>query len=688
MEAFKSNILEYMNGTRQYSIPIYQRAYSWKSEQCQRLWSDIELMHNENKKGHFVGSIVRIDEVSAAGFPKAMIIDGQQRLTTLTILLIALRDYIRTHNIQSNITDAEIMDTALINPHKKENDRYKLILTKTNQEELQILIENLDKPNNLKSSLFDNHSFFLNKIIDSSLSPDEIYQALGKLQMVDISLDRKYDDPQAIFESLNSTGMDLKDSDLIRNYLLMELDIDNQVEIYNTIWQPLEKLFDYQHRSELLDNFFRDYLTMKLTRIPKKNEIYKELRSYHKEYEINIRELCDNLYKFAIIYTNIYFVRSNDIILKTLYKDIKSIKMDVAYPFLLQVHDDFSNGLITIQELQDIVGLCISYVLRRAICDIPTNSLNKTFATLKNEINKHDYLNSIKATFILMDSYKEFPNDEKFFSVFINRDIYNLNRCKYILSKIENFENKSIVNIDNLTIEHIVPQNPKLSNEWINELGENWKEIQQQFLHTIGNLTLTAYNAELSDLPFCQKLERDGGFKESALKINKYVVAQTTWNSKKIIERANIIGEIAKKIWAYPTLTEQQLYPYIKQESLAPQYTLDSYSQWNEQNKILFDCLNTRIMNLGSFIKREFKKLYIAYKADTNFVDIVIQKSRLRLSINMKFSDVIDPKSICHDVTEIGRWGNGDVELFFSNLDEIDDVMDIIEQSLQLQEMG
>ena len=312
--------------------------------------------------------------------------------------------------------------------------------------------------------------------------------------------------------------------------------------------------------------------------------------------------------------------------------------------------------------------------------------MNKTFATMKNEIKSDDYINSVKAFFILLDSYKEFPNDERFISTFITRDIYNTNRCRYILSRLENWDNKSIVSLNNSTIEHIIPQNPRLSSQWIADLGSSWSEIQKKYVHTIGNLTMTAYNSEMSDSSFREKLEIVGGFKESALRLNKYVVKQTTWGEQQVIERARILGEVAQKAWPYPTLTESELKPYFKQEDANIVYTLESYPHLNPANKILFDELNARILNLGTIVRREFKKLYIAYKVDTNFVDIIIQTSKLRLSINMKFSEVFDPKGICNDTTGIGKWGNGDVEVIVDSLNQLDDVMEIIEQAFRVQE--
>lgn len=616
----------------------------------------------------------------------AMIIDGQQRLTTLTLLLVALRDYARI-NTDCGVNHNKITNTLLLNQYETGDAKYKLLLTQSDRDALIRKIESSPIPTTLKSRVLDNYGFFAGQIAKLEILPSDLYDAIGKLQIVDIVLDRQYDDPQAIFESLNSTGMDLKDSDLIRNHLLMGLDSVTQTEVYNNIWHPTELLFDYEHRGELLDNFFRDYLTMKLGRISKKTEIYKEFRAYHNRSGLTIHDLCQDIYSFAKYYADMYFVRSDNAVLRSLYSDMKAIRMEVAYPFLLKVHDDCDKGLITVEELQEIVRLCVSYVLRRAVCDIPTNSLNKTFATMKNDIISSDYLNSVKAFFTLLESYKEFPNDKRFLNMFLLKDIYHMNRCAYILGRLENWDNKSVVAIDNLTIEHIIPQNPHLSDDWIIALGSEWNEIQNKYLHTIGNLTLTAYNSEMSDSSFTEKLTMDGGFRDSALRLNKYIVAQTSWGEAQVNERAALLGEIAKKVWPYPVLTDNELAPYKKPDKTAPQYSLESYQYLNAFNRILFEKLNTRILNLGAYVKREFKKLYIAYKVDTNFVDVVIQSSRLRLSVNMKFPDVVDPKEICKDITGVGRWGNGDVEIGLDSLDDLDDVMAIIEQAFQKQEI-
>lgn len=685
MDARKANIYKFLSGDKQYIIPVYQRIYSWEIEECKRLWFDIVDMQKKNKNGHFVGSIVSITENdSPSDMSKFTIIDGQQRITTLMLLLLVLRDYAFIHREEKSINWKKINNSFLKNPDEDDDSQYKLLLTETDKDILISLIEKRPIDENLNSRLISNYNYFFSNIKNMDLSLQDIYEAIGKLQIVNINLDRTSDEPQVIFESLNSTGKELSESDLIRNFVLMGLDNKQQKDIYKNIWRPMEQLFRYEKQTLLMDRFFRDYLTMKLARIPKLDKIYEEFKMYTNNCEFStLEDLCKDLYIYARYYTNMIFEQGTNKNLINLYKEIKYLKMEVAFPFLLKIHYDFERNLINEDELVSIIKLCISYVFRRNICDIPTNSLNKTFATLKNEINVDDYINSIKAFFILKDDYKIFPNDEKFSSALKVKDIYHMRIRNYILSSLENFNNKAPINIENYTIEHIMPQTKNLSNVWKKELGKNYETVQKKYLHTIGNLTLTAYNSEMSNKSFSEKMEMNGGFKESALRLNSYVVKQNEWNEKIIKERASILVEKALLIWKYPIIERNILVKY-KNDDKQQMYGIDSYD-FNKTTKMLFDKLNMRIMNLSSEVRREFKKLYIAYKLDTNFADIVVQKNRLRISVNMKFNEVIDEYNICKDVTNLGRWGNGDVELFLEDICDVDKVMDIIRQSFNKQ---
>ena len=430
----------------------------------------------------------------------------------------------------------------------------------------------------------------------------------------------------------------------------MGLEPDEQIYIYEHSWRPMEKLFGIA--SNNMDDFFRDYITLKLARIPNKNRTYEEFKQYsmNSEFESH-RDLCADLYKYANYYTDIMFSRSSDPEINNLYNDILALKMSVSYPFLLRVRDDYEGEIISISEFKQILRLCISYVFRRSICDFPANSLNKTFAIMRNAIKPDDYVNSIKAFFLMCGGYREFPDNEKFISAFKTRDIYTMQIHKFVLSRLEIYDRKTFINISDYTIEHIMPQT--LTQEWQKMLGDNWREIHKKFLHTIGNLTLTAYNPEMSNKPFMEKMNMPGGFKdvESALHLNDYVKTLDEWNEANIIERANLLAAKAVKIWEFPNMTPEELAKYNGQEE---RYSMANYNT-NAHTMELFNLLDSRIQNISPYVRREFKKLYIAYKLDTNFADIFSQSQRLRIAINMKFADVNDSEGICKDVTGLRK---------------------------------
>ncbi len=686
MDARKGNIYEILNGNKQFLIPVYQRFYSWDIEQCKRLWSDIVEMQKKSKAGHFVGSIVNIaEQAMPTGVQKYMIIDGQQRMTTLTLLLLALRDYAIKNPSDTAINARRIDNMLLKNEYESGDERYKLLLTETDRDIIISLVEEKPIAEGTRSRLIENYKFFTGKLANKEIQPSEVYQSIGKLQIVNITLDRTVDDAQAIFESLNSTGKELSESDLIRNYILMGLEPSEQTYVYEHFWRPMEQLFVYETQGTVMDAFFRHYLTMKLSHIPKQGRVYEEFKLYHLNCEFRtIKELCQDLLDYAKYYTNIVFKRNADPDLKKLYEDIIELRMEVSYPFLLKIHHDCNKEIIKSDELKEILKLCISYVLRRAICAIPTNSMNKTFATLKNYVKLDDYLNSVKAFFVMQGTYKEFPDNDKFKGAFMSRDIYTMRVRNYILSRLENFENKAPIIIENYTIEHIMPQNKNLSSAWQADLGTGWQEVQKKYLHTIGNLTLTAYNSEMSDRSFMEKMNMPGGFKESALRLNRYVVSLNEWNEQHIQERAKELAKKAESIWPYPSLTTAELAPYQVEEKTEQKYSLETYDV-NAFTRILFESLDKRIMNLSPAVKKEYKKLYVAYKLDTNFVDIVLQKQRLRIFINMKFNEIKDPNGICNDITDLGHWGNGDIELFMEHKDELEQIMEIVKQSFDAQ---
>jgi len=689
VKAVETNLLKFMQGTKQFIIPIYQRKYSWTMKQCRQLWNDIvRAAEDEKIKGHFVGSIVYIEQglYQVSSVPQLLVIDGQQRLTTLTLLLLALGKAIEESGQTLDMTKKKIMNYYLVNSEEEGELYHKLILTESDKDTLINLILDKTLPEEYSPRVYENYNFFAESIKNSGIDLNKLYKGISKLIIVDISLDRDHDNPQLIFESLNSTGLDLSQADLIRNFVLMKLEPKEQAELYREYWYPMEKSFGNLTNSALFDRFMRDYLTVKTGRIPNIQEVYSSFKAYVFEHsELSVQQIVEDIYRYSQYFVKLAFQTEKDKEINEVLTDINTLKVDVSYPFLLEIYDDYERKILSKTEFIEILKLVEAYVFRRAVCGIPTNSLNKTFATLSKEIDKTNYVESVRAAFILKDSYKRFPTDEEFRRELMIKDVYNFRNRNYLLRKLENYNRKEIIDIEAYTIEHIMPQNPNLSPEWRRELGPNWEEVHKTYLHTLGNLTLTRYNSELSDRPFKEKRDMEGGFADSPLRLNRELAKLETWNEEAILKRAELLANLALNVWEYPQLSEDILAKYRKKSSEheSVTYTIADHPELQGDMLVLFEELSKRICNLDSSVRMEFKKLYIAFKTSTNFVDIVPQKSRLRLSLNMPFDEIQDPKGICKDVSNVGRWGNGDVEFGISSLDEIDYAMFLIRQSYE-----
>lgn len=365
----KGNIYQILDGTKQYKIPVYQRYYSWDAAvQCKKLWNDIIDMEKNNVKQHFMGVVVNIaEQAQPMGVQEFQIIDGQQRITTLTLMLIALRDHLYDHPEYKEL-DADIITQTLLKNtlFEKFNDerQFKLILTESDKDALLGLIERIPETqeNYKETKIIKNYIYFKSQIAKETISPLQLYNTMDKLQIVNITLEREFDDPQAIFESLNSTGKELSESDLIRNYILMGLTSSEQTLIYNYWWHPMEVLFKSNDSDDdnTMDLFFRDYLTYQLSRIPNLKKIYEEFKDYTEKYRKNDTEnFCADLFNFAKIYTDLIYSKHSDPDINSCFKEIVSLDMKVAYPFFLKVLNDFQNSKISKDELIEILRLTI-----------------------------------------------------------------------------------------------------------------------------------------------------------------------------------------------------------------------------------------------------------------------------------------------------------------------------------------
>jgi uncharacterized protein with ParB-like and HNH nuclease domain/predicted transport protein len=691
MQAKEANLLQFLNGTKQLVIPIYQRTYSWTSDQCWQLWNDIIRVANDSQAAaHFIGSIVYIQKgiYQTTAVPQLLVIDGQQRLTTITILLTALGRVIEESGLKTEINRRRVENYYLFNADEDGDLRYKLFLTQSDKDTLIRILDGEELPSPHSNRIRENYEFFLKQIRNYS-KLDKLYQGISKLLIVDISLDREKDNPQLIFESLNSTGLDLSQADLIRNYVLMGLEPKEQAELYKKLWYPMEQSFGYDEYTARFDRFIRDYLTIKTGQIPKIGDVYNSFKVYSKKEAITITEVVEDIYRFSKLYIRLALLREEDSDIRLALTDITTLKVDVSYPFLLQVYEDYESKKISKVEFIEILRLVESYVFRRAICGIPPNSLNKTFATLYKDVKSDSYVESVKAAFLLKESHMRFPLDDEFWAEFGIKDVYNSPRRNYILRKLENFDRKEKVDVESYTIEHIMPQNSNLPSCWQAELGSNWKTVHSKYLHTVGNLTLTGYNPELSDRSFKEKRDMKGGFADSPIRLNHSLAKFSHWDESAINKRAEELADLAVKVWVSPNLPADILDKYRKNkpgqgDKIIRLENIENAHFLQGDLLELFNELRKRILNLDVSVKEEYKKQYIAYKTNTNFVDIVLQRNKLCLLLNMPFEKINDPKNICKDVSGLGRWGNGDVEVKISSKGELDYIMTLINQSYEM----
>jgi uncharacterized protein with ParB-like and HNH nuclease domain/predicted transport protein len=691
MKATEAKLLEFLKKSPQFVIPIYQRTYSWGERECRQLWDDIlRTDRNDAVSAHFVGSIVYVEKglYSVTSQSPLLVIDGQQRLTTVTLLIEALARSLGESEPLEGFSARKLRNYYLLNPEEAGEKHYKLVLSQTDKASLIALLDQLPKPKDHSIQVEANFEFFRGRVAEVKNELPALCKGLAKLVIVDISLNRDQDNPQLIFESLNSTGRELSQADLIRNFILMGLEPQLQNKLYGQYWRPMEVDFGQAGYATHFDSFMRHYLTVKTAEIPNVREVYEAFKQYArspKTAAAGVEALVADIRAFAGYYCAMALGSEPDFDLKAAFHDIRELKVDVAFPFLLELYGDYVAQNHAKGELLQAARWVESYVFRRAVCGIPTNSMNKTFATFTRALKKDRYLESIQAHFLLLPSYRRFPADDEFQRELQVKDLYNFRSRSYWLRRLENHDRKERVPVDEYTIEHILPQNEHLSVQWKADVGPEWERIRKTWLHTLGNLTLTGYNPELSDRPFTEKRDMKGGFAESPLRMNEGLRNLDRWTEDTIRGRAAALAARAVGVWSAPALEADVLDAY-KMKADTAGYTIEDHPHLvSGPLREVFEAFRKQVLTLDPCVTEEFLKLYVAYKAETNFVDVVPQAKRLRLSLNMTFPEISDPKGICKDVSGLGRWGNGDVEVGLTFLDELPYVMGLVRQSFEKQ---
>lgn len=560
MNGNAQKLIKYLDGaSKRFIIPVYQRNYDWKMEHCKQLYDDLVKIIRQNRKSHFFGSIVSVQSESGT-MEEFLIIDGQQRLTTISLLLLAIYHLLSSGEMVSRdhqLTD-KILKKYLIDEYEPEEKRIKLKPIKNDQKAFGILFDQ-DEEYIPDSNLTINYRYFYDRIQHGELDIDELFDAICKLEIINISLNHE-DNPQLIFESLNSTGLNLSEGDKIRNYILMGLPNDQQTKFYEKYWNRIESYTDYD-----VSSFVRDYLSIKQQSTPNMNSVYPTFKKYVEDAEVaDIEPLLKDLLEYAKRYAFLIKGGHSDERLNSCIYRLNRLSTSVTRPFLLEVIRLSESGALTADELIEVFHFTESYLFRRAICDLPTNALNKIFLLLHREIIRFDgdeshYVEKFKYALLSKRERTRFPSDEEFAECMSTRNIYGMNPKNklYLFERLENSETSETKDVwghldrGEYSIEHIMPQH--LTAAWIVSLGDNYEAIHTNWLHRLANLTLTAYNSRYSNSPFAEKRDMPHGFKDSGLRINQWVGRKEQWGLPELEERDQLLKNTVIGIWPYPT---------------------------------------------------------------------------------------------------------------------------------------
>lgn len=560
MNGNAQKLIKYMDGaSKRFIIPVYQRNYDWKMEHCKQLYDDLVKVIRQNRKSHFFGSIVSVQSETGT-MEEFLIIDGQQRLTTISLLLLAIYHLLCSGKLVSQdrqLTD-KILKRYLVDEFEPEEKRIKLKPIKNDQKAFGILFDK-DEERIPDSNLTINYQYFYDRIQREELSIDDLFDAICRLEIINISLNHE-DNPQLIFESLNSTGLDLSEGDKIRNYILMGLPNDQQTKFYEKYWNRIEIHTDYD-----VSSFVRDYLSIKQQSTPNMNSVYPAFKKYVEDAEqADIEPLLKDLLEYAKRYALLLRGGHSDERLNGCIYRLNRLSTSVTRPFLLEALRLRENGVLSADELIEIFQFTESYLFRRTICDLPTNALNKIFLLLHREIIRMDgseenYAEKFKYALLSKKERARYPSDDEFAESMSTRNIYGMNPKNklYLFERLENAgtgETKDVwghLDRGEYSIEHIMPQH--LTAAWVTALGEEHEVIHTNWLHRLANLTLTAYNSRYSNSPFADKRDMAHGFRDSGLRVNQWIGQKDKWGLPELEERDQLLRNRVIGIWPYPT---------------------------------------------------------------------------------------------------------------------------------------
>jgi len=692
MQAIDRPFARIVNGTCQFVIPVFQRDYSWTEAQCEQLWNDILAVASlESTGGHFLGSIVYVPTgASSAGFTQWLLIDGQQRVTTLILLLAALRDYINETNWSGGEDDPtpKKIDAYFLKNIQEEGERqHKLVLRRHDQATLQALVDCSELPKQPSDRIIENYEYFRDKIREED--PAHVYRGIGRLVIVDVTLDRNSDDPQLIFESLNSTGVNLSESDLIRNFLLMRLPEAEQTLLYNNYWSKIEELF--RGSEKIFDAYARDYLAL-ITRASKQEKASQIYQAFRRNFDSLVEQhggleaLLNEMLRFARYYAAFSLGIGAPKMLAVSLGRLRRL-VDVPAMLIMRLYD-CHDRLETLPqtELNTAVHLIESFVFRRAICGEQTRGYWQVFASLAYKLDPDSPLESLQVEFArLRDNYR-YPSNTEFRKALMERDLYGLRVCLHLLEQLENYGSNEPTDVSSYSIEHVLPQNENLPKKWREMLGPDWSDIQSTWLHRLGNLTLTGYNSTYSDRPFLEKKTISGGFEESSVRLNKYIREQDEWTAAQMEKRGKHLAKRAVTIW--PALkVDSSLVAAAEQKEMrerAARRSVDDV-EMSEVARKLFKELRKHILKMGDDVLELAEAKTISYHGPDFFLEVLPRTHRLTLLLPLEFNEIDDPHGIASDATE---WKfffyakhEGGVSIRINEKKEIKQALPIIKQA-------
>ena len=558
MEGNVQNVVGYLKKGTKFVIPVYQRNYDWTLENCQRLMEDLVELNSSGKNTHFFGSIV----IKPNAHAEEIIIDGQQRITTLSLLFLAVVKWLENNQVETILESDRLKGDFLLDYYKPANDQIRLHSNPRDYEAYTKLYG--DKKFFVEASNITRNYRYIYTFIDSmDITIDELFQSLNKLQFMIISLNSPDDDPQLIFESLNSTGLELTNADKIRNYLLMNEELDMQNHLYLNYWKPIEERTSFN-----LSEFFRMYLTTKNAQTPTIKYIYDEFKKYYENSWEDKEAFFIDLEEYSFAYQQILGHPVGNKKIDSILFRLNQIEVTVTHPFLMAILRDLNNQKLSIKSVGDIFEVVESYIARRMTAQIPSNALNKIFAVLYRDYRKHSESTHASnfepvdiISYLLLTKEKTglFPTNEDIRSILQTRDMYNINSKfrTYFFERLENYNHVENLNIyegideQDYSIEHIMPQN--LSPQWEIDLGEESEHIHEMYVHNLGNLTLTGYNPKMSNRSFFEKQNMDRGFRESHfVNLNAIPASVESWGEKEIIQRRDNLIDQSLTVWEYP----------------------------------------------------------------------------------------------------------------------------------------